>query len=113
MLRHKVLIQCARVAFGYAGVYDPDEGERIRDAMAIDGQASEVKTKPSTAAPQPTSSSQAQLTHVPVDDIRRRIDQIGVPESEFCSHFEIGSVEELELKDVAAAQEYLDGLAAG
>ena len=29
MLRHKALIQCARIAFGFAGIYDPDEAERI------------------------------------------------------------------------------------
>ncbi len=27
--RHKTLIQCARVAFGFAGIYDEDEAERI------------------------------------------------------------------------------------
>lgn len=31
MLRHKSLIQCARVAFGLAGIYDPDEAERIAE----------------------------------------------------------------------------------
>lgn len=36
MLRHKALIQCARVAFGFAGIYDPDEAERIRDMGAAD-----------------------------------------------------------------------------
>lgn len=35
MLRHKALIQCARYAFGLAGIYDPDEAERI--AFATDG----------------------------------------------------------------------------
>ncbi len=29
MLRHKAMIQCARVAFGYGGIYDQDEAERI------------------------------------------------------------------------------------
>jgi phage recombination protein Bet len=29
MLRHKATIQCARLAFGYGGIYDPDEAERI------------------------------------------------------------------------------------
>ena len=29
MLRHKALIQCARLAFGYVGIYDLDEAERI------------------------------------------------------------------------------------
>lgn len=31
MLRHKSLIQCARLAFGYVGIYDEDEAERITE----------------------------------------------------------------------------------
>ena len=31
MLRHKATIQCSRLAFGFAGIYDPDEAERIRE----------------------------------------------------------------------------------
>jgi phage recombination protein Bet len=31
MLRHKALIQCARIAFGFGGIYDQDEAERIID----------------------------------------------------------------------------------
>jgi phage recombination protein Bet len=45
MLRHKAMIQCARMAFGFAGIYDPDEADRIRDM----GAADEVK-KPSGIA---------------------------------------------------------------
>lgn len=37
MLRHKAMIQCARIAFGYGGIFDQDEGERI-----IDGEVVEV-----------------------------------------------------------------------
>lgn len=29
MLRHKAMIQCARLAFGFGGIYDHDEAERI------------------------------------------------------------------------------------
>lgn len=29
MLRHKALIQCARLAFGYTGIFDEDEAQRI------------------------------------------------------------------------------------
>lgn len=36
MLRHKTLIQCARIAFGFAGIYDEDEAERIVEAQVID-----------------------------------------------------------------------------
>jgi phage recombination protein Bet len=38
MLRHKAIIQCARIAFGFAGIYDPDEGATIveNDRPVID-----------------------------------------------------------------------------
>lgn len=32
MLRHKAMIQAARLAFGFTGIYDEDEAERIKDA---------------------------------------------------------------------------------
>ena len=43
MLRHKAMIQCARLAFGFAGIYDQDEAERITEntpAGVINGQES-------------------------------------------------------------------------
>jgi len=35
MLRHKTMIQCARLAFGYVGIYDQDEAERIIEAEPV------------------------------------------------------------------------------
>lgn len=32
MLRHKAMIQCARLAFGFVGIYEQDEAERIIEA---------------------------------------------------------------------------------
>jgi phage recombination protein Bet len=34
MLRHKAMIQCARLAFGFAGIYDEDEAKRIEEATS-------------------------------------------------------------------------------
>lgn len=36
MHRHKTLIQCARIAFGFAGIYDQDEAERILEMGAVE-----------------------------------------------------------------------------
>lgn len=36
MLRHKAMIQGARLAFGFTGIYDPDEGERIVENQRVD-----------------------------------------------------------------------------
>lgn len=35
MLRHKAMIQCARIAFAFAGIYDPDEADRV---LAAEGE---------------------------------------------------------------------------
>lgn len=35
MLRHKAMIQCARLAFGFTGIYDQDEAERIMENNAL------------------------------------------------------------------------------
>lgn len=35
MLRHKAMIQCARIAFGLSGISDPDEAERMAEVGAI------------------------------------------------------------------------------
>lgn len=35
MLRHKATIQAARLAFGYSGIYDEDEAQRIMEAQQL------------------------------------------------------------------------------
>lgn len=50
MLRHKSLIQCARYAFGFAGIYDEDEARDILRNQAKDesGPAPEIPGIPET-----------------------------------------------------------------
>lgn len=45
MLRHKATIQCARYAFSFSGIVDPDEGERIQEATSKDMGSAEVVTE--------------------------------------------------------------------
>jgi phage recombination protein Bet len=47
MHRHKAMIQCARLAFGFGGIYDQDEAERI---VEKDMGAAEVVHSPATKA---------------------------------------------------------------
>lgn len=48
MLRHKAMIQGARLAFGYGGIYDQDEAERIVEASPVKhmGSAERVDAPP-------------------------------------------------------------------
>ena len=46
MLRHKAMIQCARLAFGYVGIYDADEAERIVIEKDITAEGETFKPEP-------------------------------------------------------------------
>lgn len=57
MLRHKTLIQCARVAFGFAGIYDEDEGVRILE-RAVD--VTPTQPEPTEKKPESRTASVAE-----------------------------------------------------
>lgn len=64
MLRHKAMIQCARLAFGYVGIYDQDEAERIVD----------VNDKPARqSATTVASQAQAEAEDVLDNETRERL----------------------------------------
>lgn len=62
MLRHKGIIQCARVALGYTGIHDQDEAERIIDM----GAAVVVNAEGATNAPM-------QIEHTKIDPILKKL----------------------------------------
>lgn len=73
-LRHKTLIQGARIAFGFAGIYDEDEARRIMDgSMVIDAATGEIvgsRQQPaSTPAPAPAAQALPAWTD---DDLKKR-----------------------------------------
>jgi phage recombination protein Bet len=45
MLRHKAMVQCARICFGLSGIYEPDEASRIEAAQLSSGNLS-AQNKP-------------------------------------------------------------------
>jgi hypothetical protein len=50
MLRHKAMIQCARLAFGYTGIYDEDEAQRIVEKDVTPSQAPALDLAPALGA---------------------------------------------------------------
>ena len=43
MLRHKAMIQCARIAFGFAGIYDEDEAARIVYGGSVEPEQNKIE----------------------------------------------------------------------
>lgn len=60
MLRHKALIQCARYAFGFAGIIDPDEAERYIEVG--------VAEEPKLQMPIPKSQKMIEAATEPVHE---------------------------------------------
>lgn len=76
-LRHKSLIQCSRVAFGFTGIYDQDEGERIVGGTVIDNETGSVsgeplvkpqRTKPKTTDVQDVSAKEESTAEAQADN---------------------------------------------
>ena len=49
MLRHKALVQCARLAFGLVGVHDHDEAQRILEARRTERTPQAQRPRPARA----------------------------------------------------------------
>lgn len=45
MLRHKAMIQCARYAFGFSGIVDPDEYERMETVRDVTPQTTGMRAR--------------------------------------------------------------------
>jgi hypothetical protein len=76
MLRHKAIIQCARVAFAFTGIKDEDDAEVISAAEVIDTkplpkmpqEKKEDAPAPETQAPAAAGSQQAAQPREPGND---------------------------------------------
>ena len=108
MTRHKAIIQCGRIAFGYAGVYDPDDGERVY-ANAID--VTPRTGKPETRAPQARQISsepqpEERIECITLDQATVLADKLraeGVALNLILAKFEIGGLEDLPASSAAFA----------
>lgn len=72
-LRHKSLIQCSRVAFGFSGIYDQDEAERIRDMGNVTVVNTETANLPVHAHVEPNSQEPLVIEHKELDPILNKL----------------------------------------
>lgn len=77
MLRHKTLIQCARYAFGFSGIYDQDEADHLEATLLPEGDAvslaapgfkEAVKTRRKPAAAEPVVEPEDQVRAAQADE---------------------------------------------
>jgi phage recombination protein Bet len=78
MLRHKTMIQAARYAFGFAGIFDEDEGEKIAAMRDV----SPPKPPAPPAPPSETKVEERSAGPVTIDNVADAIDADQVDEVE-------------------------------
>jgi phage recombination protein Bet len=98
MLRHKAMIQCARIAFGYVGIYDPDEAERIQEG----------ERQPQ----QKQAEAVVLINDAQAKQIRDALAVAGRSEDAFCTKARIAAIEELEACRFDAALNLITAAAA-
>lgn len=127
MLRHKAVIQCARLAFGFGGVYDPDEGARIVATIEQETpqlthskpatQAPKAKSKPNDA-PNPDASKApdtlpALISSAQVEALSAKIQAEGIKEEAVMMKYQIDSLAQLPANSFDSCIAWIDGLSGG
>lgn len=98
MLRHKAMIQCARLAFGFTGIYDPDEGERI-----VENERKNVTPKPEVI--------ESQAVELISPEQRQQLDQlIEITRTDVAKALAYYGVESLERLTKKAAEHFIKKL---
>lgn len=114
MLRHKTMIQCARLAFGFSGIFDQDEAERILDAEVerVPNAKPPIQRPRSKSKPDVTPDVPTALTESMRDMIVAKAAEVGVTATEIAEHFGVTSLDELPADKAHAAIDLVNSLSA-
>lgn len=86
--RHKAMIQCSRLAFGYVGIYDQDEAERVVDMGTVQ-RYQEPKGNVQEVTPEFISAEQIQ-------QLKEAANEAGVDDAYVCDKAHIAQLSELK-----------------
>lgn len=105
MLRHKAVIQCNRYAFGFSGIYDEDEGEKIAEMRDI--TPAQAPKPPVPPAP-PTETAEVVTADGEIIDVEtqaddRRVDDTQIDDTAFFDNLReamAGAMDEATVEEV-------------
>lgn len=119
MLRHKALIQCARVAFGFGGIFDPDEAERIVSVIEQPTRPA-IEGKPKTSPPKarlkqdapPADDEVQRITMDQATTIADKLKEEGVELNRWLEHVGLTAIEDIDARGFQSALDFIDELSA-
>jgi phage recombination protein Bet len=104
MLRHRALIQCCRVAFGFGGLYDDDEGGQIALAAGVDLLP---MNRPHIEPPQAKTAEEPFVTEEQLETLGEKLGVCGVDTSLVLARFEVGALAELRAHQMPEAMKFI------
>jgi hypothetical protein len=112
MLRMRAYIQCARVAFGLGGIYDPDEGEGFSVSPGVDyfegmGRQAQAPGSSTTASMAKTAEDPL-ITEGQLEEVREKLAKTGVPDNLVLARFEVGTFEQLKFDQVPTVLKFIE-----
>jgi phage recombination protein Bet len=97
MLRHKAIKECARVAFGLSGIYDPDEADYMINTIDV----TPAKPKPTTEPPKQIAAEEPSFaTAEQIAEIRGALEKKDMDEEAVLEEWKLAAIEELEFDAV-------------
>jgi phage recombination protein Bet len=105
MLRHRALIQCCRVAFGFGGVYQDDEGEQIALAAGVDLLP---MNRAHIEPPQATSAEEPLITDDQLLMVREKLSKTGVPDNLVLAKFEVADFIDLKADQLVEVLKFIE-----
>lgn len=114
MLRHKTMIQAARYAFGFAGIFDEDEGAKIAELRDV----TPPKPPAPPAPPSDVMRNDRQAAPVTIDNVADAIDADAedegeevIDDTEFFSRLEDGLAVTQDIETLEEVWQTFDALA--
>lgn len=104
MLRHRALIQCSRVAFGFGGIYQDDEGEQIALSTGVDllpMQRTHVEPPQARTAEEPFATEDQLIM------IREALGKTGVPDNLVLAKYQVGTLEDFRASQVPEVLKFI------
>lgn len=102
MLRHKAMIQCARLAFGFGGIYDQDEAERI-----VESQKEPINVTPKSNIINTTAEEVPMINAEQVETLEKLIELTGTVESKVLAAYGADGISSLTAKQADNAIDVL------
>jgi hypothetical protein len=115
------MIQCARIAFAFTGIFDEDEAERIVEEKDITPRQPVPMPKAVDLPKEPEVEGEILPPCVPretigqlasenqISEIRKRMEKFEITESELCAEFFLEKLEDLPMAAVLNASKFIRG----